>query len=83
MLVCARFGVGSRIGYSHTVIQGPFSLAAQAAGLPNSGADGSIIVYPEELSRDLNNGLQTIAGLLAPLPEQFNVSAGDVVHVRP
>ncbi|KAF7357098.1 Peroxidase [Mycena sanguinolenta] len=60
---------------------GPFSLASQAAGLPNSGADGSIIVYPEELTRDLNNGLQTIAGLLAPLPDQFNVSPGDVVHL--
>ncbi|KAJ7933607.1 heme peroxidase [Mycena leptocephala] len=62
-------------------IQGPFSLQSQAAGLPNSGADGSFIVYPDELTRDLNHGLQTIAGLLRPLPEQFNVSAGDVVHL--
>ncbi|KAJ6483269.1 heme peroxidase [Mycena sanguinolenta] len=60
---------------------GSFSLASQAAGLPNTGADGSIIVYPEELTRDLNNGLQTIVSLLAPLPAQFNVSAGDVVHL--
>ncbi|KAJ7245892.1 heme peroxidase [Mycena haematopus] len=60
---------------------GTFSLASQAAGLPNSGADGSIIVYPGELLRDLNNGLQSIVGLLRPLPDKFNVSAGDVVHI--
>ncbi|KAJ6483270.1 hypothetical protein C8R45DRAFT_1149146 [Mycena sanguinolenta] len=61
--------------------EGTFSMASQAAGFPNSGADGSIIVYPEELVRNLNNGLQTIAGLLRPLIAQFNVSAGDVVHL--
>ncbi|KAF9033738.1 heme peroxidase [Hymenopellis radicata] len=59
----------------------PFSLALQAAGQPNGAADGSIIFHPDEVQRPANDGLQTIAGILQPLPEQFNVSAGDIVAV--
>jgi hypothetical protein len=62
---------------------GPFSLALQAAGQPNGAADGSMLVDPNEVLRPENNGLGNIVSLLQPLPAQFNVSAGDILHVRP
>ncbi|KAJ7096957.1 heme peroxidase, partial [Mycena epipterygia] len=52
-----------------------------AAGQPNGGADGSMLTDPNEVLRTENNGLQTIVGLLSPLPAQFGVPAGDVLHV--
>ncbi|KAJ7302403.1 heme peroxidase [Mycena albidolilacea] len=60
---------------------GTFSLALEAAGLPNGGADGSMLVDPNEVLRAENNGLQNIVSLLNPLPAQFNVSPGDVLHL--
>ncbi|KAJ7085164.1 heme peroxidase [Mycena belliarum] len=59
----------------------PFSLALEAAGLPNGAADGSMLADPNEVLRPANNGLQTIVGLLRPLPAQFGVSHGDVLHL--
>jgi hypothetical protein len=53
----------------------------QAAKQPNGGADGSMLTDPTEVLRGENNGLQNIVGLLTPIPAQFNVSAGDVLHV--
>ncbi|KAF7354008.1 Peroxidase [Mycena venus] len=38
-------------------------------------------VDPNEVLRPDNNGLQNIVSLLQPLPAQFNVSAGDVLHL--
>ncbi|KAJ7061675.1 heme peroxidase [Mycena amicta] len=60
---------------------GTFSQALQASGLPNGAADGSLLTDPDEVQRADNNGLQNIVGLLKPLPAQFNVSAGDVLHL--
>ncbi|KAJ7169217.1 heme peroxidase [Mycena crocata] len=60
---------------------GTFSLALQAAGLPNGGADGSILVDPNEVLRPENNGLQNIVSLLQPLPAQFGVAPGDILHL--
>ncbi|KAJ7702658.1 manganese peroxidase 1 [Mycena rosella] len=60
---------------------GTFSLALQAQALPNGGADGSMLVYPTEVLRGENNGLQKIVSLLQPLPAQFGVSAGDILHL--
>ncbi|KAJ7221263.1 heme peroxidase [Mycena pura] len=60
---------------------GTFSLALQTAGQPNGAADGSMLVDPNEVLRAENNGLQNIVSLLKPLPGQFNVSAGDVLHL--
>ena len=60
---------------------GTFSLALEAAGQPNGGADGSMLVDSTEVLRHENNGLQTIVGLLKPLPTQFGVSPGDLLHV--
>lgn len=37
---------------------------------------------PNEVLRTENDGLQTIVGLLQPLPAKFNVTPGDVLHVR-
>ncbi|KAJ7648933.1 heme peroxidase, partial [Mycena polygramma] len=48
---------------------------------PNGGADGSMLTDPNEVLRSENNGLQTIVGLLQPLPAQFGVAPGDIVHV--
>nr|WKW47683.1 cIIp protein 2 [Flammulina filiformis] len=59
----------------------PFSLALKASGAINGAADGSIIADPAEVERRDNNGLQTIAAILRPLPAQFNVSEGDIVAV--
>jgi hypothetical protein len=70
-------------GNSRTyTIQGTFSLALQAAGKPNGAADGSLLVDPNEVLRADNNGLQNIVAALKPLPAQFGVSPGDVLHVR-
>ncbi|KAJ7032297.1 heme peroxidase [Mycena alexandri] len=60
---------------------GTFSLALRAAGLPNGGADGSMLSDPTEVNRSENNGLQTIVGLLQPLVTKFNVAPGDVLHL--
>ncbi|KAF7351756.1 Peroxidase [Mycena sanguinolenta] len=60
---------------------GTFSLALQANALPNGGADGSLLVDPNEVLRSENNGLQNIVSLLKPLPAQFGVSPGDIVHL--
>ncbi|KAJ7142475.1 heme peroxidase [Mycena epipterygia] len=57
-----------------------FSLALEAAGQPNGAADGSMLTDPNEVLRPDNNGLQTIVGLLKPLPAKFGVSPGDVLH---
>jgi hypothetical protein len=40
-----------------------------------------MLVDATEVLRGDNNGLQTIVGQLLPLPQKFNVSAGDVLHV--
>jgi hypothetical protein len=40
-----------------------------------------MLVDPNEVLRPDNNGLQNIVSLLKPLPVQFNVSPGDVLHV--
>jgi hypothetical protein len=53
----------------------------KAAGQPNGGADGSLLADPTEVMRPENHGLETIVGLLQPLPAQFNVSHGDVLQV--
>jgi len=60
---------------------GTFSEALEAAGQPNGGADGSMLVDSTEVLRHENNGLQTIVGLLKPLPAQFGVSPGDLLHL--
>ncbi|KAF5353722.1 hypothetical protein D9758_008611 [Tetrapyrgos nigripes] len=60
---------------------GTFSLSLEAAGKENGGADGSLLVDPDEVLRSENNGLQNIVALLKPMPERFNVSAGDVLHL--
>ncbi|KAF7351682.1 Peroxidase [Mycena sanguinolenta] len=60
---------------------GTFSLALQANALPNGGADGSLLVDPNEVLRSENNGLQNIVSLLKPLPAQFGVSPGDILHL--
>ncbi|KAJ6471628.1 heme peroxidase [Mycena vitilis] len=52
-----------------------------ANALPNGGADGSMLTDPNEVLRSENNGLQTIVGLLQPLPAQFGVAPGDIVHL--
>ncbi|KAJ7096955.1 heme peroxidase [Mycena epipterygia] len=62
-------------------VAGTFSLALQAAGQPNGGADGSMLVDPNEVLRSENNGLQNIVSLLAPLPARFGVAPGDIVHL--
>ncbi|KAJ7172812.1 heme peroxidase [Mycena crocata] len=49
--------------------------------VPNGGADGSMLVDPLEVLRDENNGLQGIVAALAPLPEKYGVSPGDVLHL--
>lgn len=64
------------------VVAGTFSLALQAAGQPNGGADGSMLVDPNEVLRSDNHGLETIVGLLSPLPAKFGVAPGDILHVR-
>lgn len=61
---------------------GTFSQSLQAAGLPNGGADGSILSDPNEVLRAENNGLQNIVAALVPLPDRFGVSPGDIVQVR-
>ncbi|KAF7351668.1 Peroxidase [Mycena sanguinolenta] len=60
---------------------GTFSLALQANALPNGAADGSLLVDPNEVLRSENNGLQNIVSLLKPLPTQFGVSPGDLLHL--
>ncbi|KAJ7034212.1 heme peroxidase [Mycena alexandri] len=60
---------------------GTFSLQLQALGLPTGAADGSMIWDPTEVTRTENNGLQTIVGILAPLPAQLGVSPGDILHL--
>ncbi|KAJ6457967.1 heme peroxidase [Mycena sanguinolenta] len=60
---------------------GTFSLALQSNALPNGGADGSLLVDPNEVLRSENNGLQNIVSLLQPLPAQFGVSPGDILHL--
>ncbi|KAJ6525909.1 heme peroxidase [Mycena vulgaris] len=58
-----------------------FSKALKEAGLPTGAADGSMLSDPTEVLRSENNGLQSIVGLLKPLPAQFGVSPGDVLHL--
>ncbi|KAJ7495259.1 heme peroxidase [Mycena latifolia] len=60
---------------------GTFSLALQSEALPNGGADGSMLVDPNEVLRSENNGLQNIVSLLEPMPAQFGVSPGDVLQL--
>jgi len=60
---------------------GTFSLALQAAGQPNGAADGSMLTDPNEVLRAENNGLQNIVAALKPLPAQFGVAPGDVLHL--
>ncbi|KAF7366154.1 Peroxidase [Mycena venus] len=60
---------------------GTFSQELQDNALPNGGADGSILVDPNEVLRSENNGLQNIVSLLQPLPDQFGVSPGDIVQI--
>ncbi|KAJ7664490.1 heme peroxidase [Mycena polygramma] len=60
---------------------GTFSLALQAQGLPNGGADGSMLTDHNEVNRTENSGLGPIVAALTPLPGQFNVAPGDVLHL--
>ncbi|KAF7312613.1 Peroxidase [Mycena indigotica] len=60
---------------------GTFSLRLAALGKPNGAADGSLLWDPQEVLRDENNGLQDIVAALAPLPQRFNVSPGDVLQL--
>jgi len=60
---------------------GTFSLGLQGLGRPNGAADGSMIWDPTEVTRTENNGLQNIVGILKPLPAQFGVSPGDILHL--
>ncbi|KAJ6537297.1 heme peroxidase, partial [Mycena vulgaris] len=50
-------------------------------GLPNGGADGSMLWDAAEVLRGSNSGLQAIVRTLEPLPTQFDVSPGDILHV--
>ncbi|KAJ6582252.1 heme peroxidase [Mycena capillaripes] len=59
---------------------GTFSLALKANHLANGAADGSLLVYDNEVQRADNNGLQNIVAALKPLPAQFKVTPGDVLH---
>jgi len=60
---------------------GTFSTALALAKQPNGAADGSMLWDPNEVLRTENDGLQTIVGLLQPLPAKFNVTPGDVLHL--
>ncbi|KAJ7629579.1 heme peroxidase [Mycena rosella] len=60
---------------------GPFSLALQAENRPNGARDGSLLTDPDELKCPENNGLQAVVGALQGLPDKFNVSPGDVLHL--
>ncbi|KAF7354048.1 Peroxidase [Mycena venus] len=60
---------------------GTFSDALKAQGLPNGAADGSMIWDPTEVLRTENDGLQPIVSILSPLPAQFGVSPGDLLHL--
>ncbi|KAJ6577813.1 heme peroxidase [Mycena capillaripes] len=60
---------------------GPYSNALKAAGKTNGAADGSLLVSPVEQSRPENNGLQAIIAALKGLPQKYNVSSGDVLHL--
>ena len=61
---------------------GTFSLALQAAGKPNGGADGSLLTDPNEVLRPANNGLQAIVAALKDLPAQVGQTPGDILQVR-
>lgn len=79
MLVCS-----SPVFYAHSIFtlhEGTFSGALKAQGLPNGAADGLMIWDPTEILRTENNGLQNIVSILSPLPAQFGVSPGDLLHV--
>ncbi|KAJ7676522.1 heme peroxidase, partial [Mycena polygramma] len=60
---------------------GPFSLDLQRKGLPNGAADGSMLTDSNEVKRGENSGLGPIVAALTPLPAQFNVGPGDVLHL--
>jgi len=60
---------------------GTFSLQRQNRGLPNGGADGSMLSDPAEVNRRENGGLREIVAALQPLPKRFGVSSGDLLHV--
>ncbi|KAJ6537272.1 heme peroxidase [Mycena vulgaris] len=60
---------------------GTYSNALKAAGLPTGAADGSMLWDSNEALRSENNGLQSIVGILKPLPAQFGVSPGDLLHL--
>ncbi|KAJ7436692.1 heme peroxidase, partial [Mycena latifolia] len=60
---------------------GTYSNALKAAGLPTGAADGSMLWDPTEVLRTENNGLQSIVSILQPLPAQFGVSPGDILHL--
>ncbi|KAJ6566752.1 heme peroxidase [Mycena capillaripes] len=45
------------------------------------GADGSMLTDPLEVQRGENNGLQSITAALQPLPAQFGLSPGDILHL--
>ncbi|KAJ6582365.1 heme peroxidase, partial [Mycena capillaripes] len=47
----------------------------------NGAADGSLLVYDNEVQRADNNGLQNIVAALKPLLAQYKASAGDVLHM--
>jgi len=60
---------------------GTYSLQLEHRGLPNGGADGSMLSDNAEILRHENRGLERIVALLKPLPERFGVSSGDLLHV--
>jgi len=61
---------------------GTFSLALAATGAPNGGADGSMLIDPDEPNRSENNGLQTIVTLLRAISLSFpDIAKADVLQL--
>ncbi|KAJ6526674.1 heme peroxidase [Mycena capillaripes] len=56
---------------------GTYQLADGLSG----GADGSMLTDSLEVQRAENNGLQNITAALLPLPAQFGLSPGDILHL--
>lgn len=49
-------------------------------GLTYGGADGSIILNPDEVKRSENNGLQTIVSLLPQYAKKYGVGMADLIQ---
>ncbi len=61
---------------------GAFTLSSYIGGnnIPRGGADGSLLIDPEEIKRGENNGLQTIVQTLQPMAAQYGISSADLVQ---